>query len=92
MEIDPKRENTWRLLGLRYMNLKEYDKAIAACQKAVEINPKDAWSWAYLGLVYSSANLDEKAYEAYNKAVEINPNIERIKKNRDSLAKKLNKN
>ena len=61
-------------------------------KKAIELNSEEAWNWAYLGMVYDAAELNEKAYEAYNKAVELNPNInERVKKSRDSLAKKLQK-
>jgi len=53
--------------------LKEYDQAIEANQKALEINPKHDKAYNNMGRAYDRKGEYDQAIEAYQKAVEINP-------------------
>jgi tetratricopeptide (TPR) repeat protein len=69
--------------GLKAMDAKLYDNAIASFSRASTIDPKQAVVWAQLGRAYSSLAdtkpsaeqpvLYEKAVDAYSRAIELKP-------------------
>lgn len=60
-------------LGKSYRNLKQYDKAIDAFEKAKRITPCDAEIYSELGICYLAENDFEKAVKNFIKAIKINP-------------------
>jgi tetratricopeptide (TPR) repeat protein len=59
--------------GEDYRNNNQYDKAIAAYNKAIEVNPQFAEAYLYRGGVYYNLKEYDKAMADCNKAIEINP-------------------
>ncbi|GAB5525165.1 MAG: hypothetical protein Roseis2KO_30370 [Roseivirga sp.] len=60
-------------MGIVYGTQGEYDKAIAAYEKAIEIKPDDHEAFNNLGIVYDDKGEYDKAIAAYEKAIEIKP-------------------
>ena len=59
--------------GPRYLNLKQWDKALADFTKAIELDPKDAAAWDYRGVVYYELKQWDKAIADYTKTIELDP-------------------
>jgi tetratricopeptide (TPR) repeat protein len=63
--------------GAVLFELKEYDKAIADFDKAIELAPNDAENWLARGVVYynrrSCAEDNDKAKEDFTRAIELAP-------------------
>ncbi|MDQ7085689.1 MAG: tetratricopeptide repeat protein [Sulfurovum sp.] len=53
---------------------KEYDKAIASYEKAIEINPKYDEAYCNMGNAYHHKKEYDKAIASYQKYLQINPN------------------
>ena len=51
--------------------MKEYEKAIEYCQKAIRIDPAFAVAWSNLGACHDGLGNYGKALECYQKAVEL---------------------
>ena len=56
-----------------YGKAKEYDKAIATYQKAIQLSPQDASLYDGLGTVYIDQRKIPEAQQAFQKAAEVNP-------------------
>ena len=67
LELVVKREPTngraWRNLGVAYQTAKDYDRAIAAYQHALEVEPSVPTPLYQLGLVYAIKRETDKAFE-----------------------------
>ncbi|MGI0495510.1 tetratricopeptide repeat protein [Alkalinema pantanalense CENA528] len=73
VEIDGEDSEYWFDLALTCQNLKRYDEAITAYQKAIELNPKFAYPHNGLGAVYYYQKRYDEAISAYQKAIELDP-------------------
>lgn len=64
-------------LGLVYYRTGRMEKAIAACQKAIQLEPDFANAYGSLGMVYWETGRHDEAILQYKKAIEIAPmNVE----------------
>jgi tetratricopeptide (TPR) repeat protein len=84
-KIDPESRELWNLKGFCHFKRKEYDKAIACFEKAIEIDPRSAIDYANIG-----SNLREKgdtqgAVAMYRRALSIDPTIEFARDNLERL-------
>jgi adenylate cyclase len=61
------------MLGLVYVYMREYDKAIAEGEKAVELNPNGDQAMAYLGFFLNVAGRPAEAITVLEKAMRLNP-------------------
>ncbi len=68
-----KPEEVYTLLGRAYEKDEQYDKAIAAYQKAVEINPQYYKAWVNLGVAYRLSGDIDRAEASYTEALAIEP-------------------
>ena len=60
--------------GFAYGELKQYDKAIADFDKAIELNPEDVHvDYRNRGVAYRKLKQYDKAIADYDKAIELNP-------------------
>ena len=68
--------------GICWKAKKQYAKAIADYNKAIEISPKNAKTYYNLGNIWLTKKQYDKAIADYNKAIEINPRYARAYGNR----------
>ena len=61
-------------LGFAYRDLGEYEKAIAACKKAIEISPNFLIPHIVLTSIYSMAGRETEAHAQAKEVLRINPN------------------
>ncbi|MEO1404045.1 MAG: tetratricopeptide repeat protein, partial [Cyanobacteria bacterium J06635_1] len=61
------------MLGNTYNDLKRYDEAISAYEKAIELDPDDATAHYNLGNTYKALKRYDEAISAYEKAIELDP-------------------
>jgi tetratricopeptide (TPR) repeat protein len=60
-------------LGLDYMDLGEYEKAMKAYKKAIRKKPDYAMAYAGLGLAYNYLGREQEAIEAVKHASRLDP-------------------
>jgi len=63
---------------------KEFDQAIAYCDKALALNPNEALAHNERGAALSYRNKFDEAIQAYTRAIELNPRLARAYRNRAS--------
>ncbi|HUJ89553.1 MAG TPA: protein kinase [Syntrophorhabdales bacterium] len=73
VKLDPKGMQGYFHLGLVYVKLKEYPKAIETYQKVVEIDPNFPDIYFNLGYAYAMNKEYEKAEEMYGRVVTLSP-------------------
>ena len=61
--------------GLRYLESKEYHKAIKCFDKAIEIDPKNAVIWTEKGYALNELGNLLEAIKCFDKAIEIDPKM-----------------
>jgi tetratricopeptide (TPR) repeat protein len=59
--------------GAAYLNLGEYEKAIADLDQAIELDPEYALAYNHRGAAYFSLGEYEKAIADYDRAIELDP-------------------
>ncbi len=69
----PKFRRAWRNLGLIYMRLNQFDKAIPALTKMVEQGGGDGLAFGLLGFAYASLENQLAAESAYRMAILLDP-------------------
>jgi tetratricopeptide (TPR) repeat protein len=62
-------------LGLTYIYIRDFDKAIAFAKKALPQNPNDLVGRITLAVAYSSLNRDEEAQREAAEVLRIDPNF-----------------
>ncbi|NOT00204.1 MAG: protein kinase [Phycisphaerales bacterium] len=71
LEVDPRHEASLNLLGVVHKKRGEYDKAIAAYERAIDINPKSFAPWTNLAIVHALSGDLELAERRLKRATEI---------------------
>jgi tetratricopeptide (TPR) repeat protein len=67
-------DDFWYRKGNALFDLKRYEEALEAYEKAIELNPEDAAdAWNGKGSALEALGRYEEALEAYEKAIELNP-------------------
>jgi len=83
--------STYSNLGIIYVNMKMYDKAIDAFLNAVRVNPGYKEGFLNLGILYAKIGNIDKAISSYNAALQLDPNDPRPKQALEQLQKKAPK-
>jgi tetratricopeptide (TPR) repeat protein len=73
IELDGKRAEAYRGLGITDLELKDYNGAYRAWLKAVELNPKDEKSTYFLGRLFYEADLPNEAAAWLREALALSP-------------------
>jgi predicted O-linked N-acetylglucosamine transferase (SPINDLY family) len=79
--LKPDFAEAWAGRGNVFYDLKRYDDAAAAYDKALALKPV-AEAWAGLGNVYASVGQHDDAMRAYDKALAINPDLKYVEGDR----------
>ena len=64
--------------GNAWANLKEYEKAIADFNQAINLDPKNAYAYAYRGVALHQLGQYQKAIEDYTQVINLYPEFELI--------------
>ena len=90
LDIDPNHIDTLNNLGLLFIKLKHYQKAISCYEKVIEIDPNYIHSPNFnLGLIFHEMKEPHKAITYYEKALQINPNYVNAHNNLGNCQKDL---
>ena len=73
LSLNDSLDTTQALMGIIYLNLREYDKAEAAVEKAVSLNPSGADVHAWKASVLTACGRHAEALEAMQRAIRLNP-------------------
>ena len=85
MKINPNYAKSYSNLGAVYEKLKQYDKAIDACQHALVIDPDFSDAYHNLGVIYSKLGQCQKALDFYKKSVYLDMDNEREGRNQNYI-------
>jgi tetratricopeptide (TPR) repeat protein len=72
-ESNPEEAINWNNNGVDLSNLRKYDEAIKACDKAIKLDPKLAMAWENKGDALLAQGKYEAAIRACDKAIELEP-------------------
>jgi adenylate cyclase len=73
LALDESHPRARSLLGVIYLRMRQYEKGIAACERAVALNPNDIGALCSLGLALSAADRPQEAIPFLEKAIRLNP-------------------
>ncbi len=76
IKISPQNPNYYNSLSSALQNVKRYDRALAAINRAIEIAPRSSW-YSNRGNIYSDLKKWDLALADYNQALTLNPNNSR---------------
>ena len=71
--------------GIRYLNAREYDDAIAKLSIVIRLIPDFELPYNYRGVAYYNNEQKQLALEDFNKAIELNPDLAIAYRNRGIL-------
>ena len=72
---NPDDPDTWHLRALYFLNIADYDRAVADFSEAIRLNPEDADAHCDRGLAYTYQGKEELATSDYNRAIELKPSF-----------------
>ncbi|WNF13837.1 tetratricopeptide repeat protein [Microcystis aeruginosa] len=76
IKISPQNPNYYNSLSSALQNIKRYDRALAAINRAIEIAPRSSW-YSNRGNIYKYLKKWDLALADYNQALTLNPNNSR---------------
>ncbi|CCI14068.1 Tetratricopeptide repeat protein [Microcystis aeruginosa PCC 9806] len=76
IKISPQNPNYYNSLSSALQNVKRYDRALAAINRAIEIAPRSSW-YSNRGNIYKDLKKWDLALADYNQALTLNPNNSR---------------
>jgi adenylate cyclase len=71
--LDESSAEAHAVLGLIYLVMRQWDKAVEECELAVSLNPNSADSIVFLAMVFRAVGRVEEALALLNKALRLNP-------------------
>jgi adenylate cyclase len=71
--LDESFSDAHAVLGLIYLVMRQWDKAVEKCELSVSLSPNSADNIVYLAIVFRSVGRVEEALALLNKAVRLNP-------------------
>ena len=86
LKIGSKPENSYKKVGLKYLNEYEMMPALLAFQKAIDLDANDPMIYIYMACTYSNMENVEEGFKALKKAVACNLPDHDIIMNHDMLA------
>ncbi|RPF91327.1 MAG: methyltransferase domain-containing protein [Rhizobiales bacterium TMED168] len=72
-EIYPKNSTIFNIIGLSYMSIKEYSKALSVFNELIAEFPNNAEAYINLGIIQRIFGKQDIALKFYNKSLKINP-------------------
>ncbi len=75
LELDPDFGNAANHLGMAYLDLGEFEKAVGAIKRYIDLTPGEANPWDSLASVYALIGKVEEAVDAYREALKIQPDF-----------------
>ena len=72
-EVEPTTPEGWNKLGVKYLDSKEYDKAIDCFYNAIKLNDNFIQAHVNRANAYSEKGEHDKAFECYEEATKVNP-------------------
>jgi len=88
IQINPNYTKAHVNLGISYINLGQYQKAIESSKRAIQLNPNDADAHNNLGASYGGLGRYKEAVTEYKEALRINPNLTVAHNNLSQLKQK----
>jgi len=79
LEIDPKNDRGWLLLGIANRRVGKLDSAISCFQKTTELNSSMEEAWGLLTITYLDRIQEDVAQECLSTSVKLNPSSEELK-------------
>ncbi len=73
LSLDDSLDTPHYMLGFVYLNMREYDEAIAEGKRGVELNPNGHEALAFLGIILNLAGRPAEALTVLEKATRLNP-------------------
>ncbi len=83
--------STYSNLGIIYVNMKMFEKAIEVFSSAVQVNPNYEEGYLNLGVLYTKVGNNEKAISMYEAAAQMRPDDPRPKQAIEQLNQKVKK-
>lgn len=74
LKEDPKMIQAHQALGIAYIHMKKWDKAIAATREGIRVSPETPELQLQLGVIYSESGDQEGAMQQYAVLLNMNPN------------------
>jgi tetratricopeptide (TPR) repeat protein len=91
LEIDPRNEDAFYLMGNAYLNLQEFYKAIKCYDEALKLNPEDFDAINNKGVALIDLEDMKKALTCFDKALKIEPNLDYAGFNKAIIYKDMKK-
>ncbi|MFQ5625695.1 MAG: tetratricopeptide repeat protein, partial [Methyloligellaceae bacterium] len=75
LEADPKHGAALRGLANSYVQLKRYDDALTAIERAIQINPEFGGNYALRGIIYDHSGRHRQALADYERSLKMDPEV-----------------
>jgi tetratricopeptide (TPR) repeat protein len=75
LEKNPRHGPALRGLANSYVQLKRYDDALTAINRAIQINPEFGGNYALRGIIYDYSGRHRQAMEDYEKSLKMDPEV-----------------
>ncbi len=75
LEQNPRHGSALRGLANSNVQLKRYDEALSAIERAIQISPKFGGNYALRGIIYDHSGRHRQAMEDYEKSLKMDPEV-----------------
>ena len=79
----------WVNAGYSFHNLKKFEEALSAFERALDLDANDVDTWFFKGITLADLKRHEEALAAYDKALTLDPNYRAIWHNKSKALKEL---
>lgn len=85
LKKDPKQFWTHNTLGVAYLNIQQYDKALTCFDRAINLNPEYADAYFNQAKTFRAQQRYQDAIDSYSKCITINPEYAEAYSNRGTI-------